>query len=168
MSWGLKTIDTISVAVFSDYHEWGFIVLQDALLYVGSRAEDPDMVEALEGMQCCSGAVCVSDLESAWTFLGEEQATLPSLMILDVVADDPVVASFIQRLNVHDQYKQIPVVLFSDHTDRQCVADYFGEGVASYMVRPETTEKFLEILKAIDAYWTLSVLPNRSVTLLQK
>jgi DNA-binding response OmpR family regulator len=137
-------------------------------LYVGSRAGDPEVVTALERMQCCSEAVCVLDLESVWTLLSEGQTALPSLMILDVSTGDQAVASFMQRLNANGQYKQIPIVLFGDPADRQSVADYFGEGIASYMVRPDTIDEYLNILKAIDAYWTLSLLPNRSVTLLQR
>ncbi len=126
------------------------------------------MVAALERMQCCSEAVCVSDLDSAWTFLSEGETALPSLMILDVSTGDQAVASFVQSLNENGQYKQIPIVMFGDPTDDQAIADCFGEGIASYMVRPDTIAEYLDILKAIDAYWTLSLLPNRSVTLLQR
>ena len=44
-----------------------------------------------------------------------------------------------------------------DEGDR---VDSFNLGVAGYMIKPVDYMQFVEVVKAIDLYWTLSELPD--------
>ena len=47
---------------------------------------------------------------------------------------------------------------FSD--DQQDKTDAFDSGAAGYVVKPGDYETFVEAVRTIDSYWTLSELPN--------
>ena len=51
------------------------------------------------------------------------------------------------------------VVLTTSKEDEDKV-DSFNLGVAGYMIKPVDYQKFVEVVKTIDLYWTLSELPG--------
>jgi DNA-binding response OmpR family regulator len=51
------------------------------------------------------------------------------------------------------------VVVLTTSREEQDKVDSFELGVAGYMVKPVGYQQFVETMKAIDLYWTLSELP---------
>jgi len=60
-----------------------------------------------------------------------------------------------------DSLKKIPVVVLTTSRNEQDKVESFNLGVAGYMVKPVDYHQFVEVVKTIDLYWTLSELPNR-------
>jgi len=55
--------------------------------------------------------------------------------------------------------KKIPVVILTTSNSDRDVIESFELGAAGYMVKSVDYEKFVETIRAIDQYWTLSKLP---------
>jgi DNA-binding NarL/FixJ family response regulator len=68
---------------------------------------------------------------------------------------------FLKIVKVDETLKKIPIVVLTTSTEEQDVAESFKLGAAGYMVKSVDYEKFVDIVRAIDAYWSLSELPNR-------
>jgi DNA-binding NarL/FixJ family response regulator len=68
---------------------------------------------------------------------------------------------FLKIVKADQMLKKIPIVVFTTSAEEQDIAESFKRGAAGYMVKSVDYEKFVEIVRAIDVYWSLSELPNR-------
>ncbi|MBK5191412.1 MAG: response regulator, partial [Methanosarcinales archaeon] len=53
----------------------------------------------------------------------------------------------------------VPVVVLTTSQEEQDKVDSFDLGVAGYMIKPVDYQQFVEVIRTIDLYWTLSELP---------
>jgi len=67
---------------------------------------------------------------------------------------------FLKIAKKDDSLKKIPVVVLTTSKEDQDKVDSFNLGVAGYMIKPVDYRKFVEVVKTIDMYWTLSELPD--------
>jgi CheY-like chemotaxis protein len=67
---------------------------------------------------------------------------------------------FLRIIKADPVLRRIPVVALTTSTEEQDVVESFQLGVAGYMVKPVDYKKFVEAVRAIDLYWTLSELPD--------
>jgi CheY-like chemotaxis protein len=67
---------------------------------------------------------------------------------------------FLKNVKTDDELKQIPVVVLTTSKEEQDKIESFKFSVAGYMVKPTDYKRFVEAMRAIDMYWTLSELPN--------
>jgi DNA-binding response OmpR family regulator len=57
-------------------------------------------------------------------------------------------------------FRQIPVVVLTTSKDEQDKVESFRFSVAGYIVKPTDYKKFVEAMRAVNLYWSLSELPN--------
>ena len=53
----------------------------------------------------------------------------------------------------------IPVVVLTTSEEQQDKVNSFNLGVAGYMAKPVDYRQFVEVMRSIDAYWTISEMP---------
>jgi len=58
--------------------------------------------------------------------------------------------------------KKIPVVVLTTSKEEQDRIESFNLGIAGYMIKPVDYLQFVEVIKTINMYWTLSELPKDS------
>jgi DNA-binding response OmpR family regulator len=58
-----------------------------------------------------------------------------------------------------DQLKGIPVVVLTTSEEQQDKVNSFYLGVAGYMAKPVDYRQFVEVMRSIDTYWTISEMP---------
>jgi DNA-binding response OmpR family regulator len=51
-------------------------------------------------------------------------------------------------------------VVLTTSEEEQDRVNSFDLGIAGYMIKPVDYQKFVEVVRAIDLYWTLSKLPE--------
>ena len=56
--------------------------------------------------------------------------------------------------------KRIPVIVLTTSRDERDRVESFNLGIAGYMLKPVDYLQFVEVVRAIDMYWTLSELPD--------
>ncbi|MFQ5944021.1 MAG: response regulator [Anaerolineales bacterium] len=107
-----------------------------------------------------------SDGEQALAFLrheGEyadpEKHPRPCIILLDLKLPRMGGIDFLRVIKNDPDILEIPVVVFTASDEETDVKESFRNGVAGYIVKPVTFEKFVEAIATFDLYWTLSELP---------
>jgi len=67
---------------------------------------------------------------------------------------------FLQAAKRDAALKRIPVVVLTTSEEQQDKVASFDLGVAGYIRKPVDYRQFVEAVRAIDTYWTLSELPQ--------
>lgn len=98
--------------------------------------------------------------EEALRLLRNPQYTLPCIILLDLNMPRMNGIEFLRVVKHDPQLKRIPVVVLTTSRNDQDRIESFNLGVAGYMVKPVDYRQFVEVVKTINLYWTLSELPN--------
>lgn len=80
-----------------------------------------------------------------------EQA--PTLILLDLKLPKVDGLDVLARLKKHAKYKSIPVVVLTTSAEDRDVKAAYDLGANSYIVKPVSFEKFIEVAETIESYW---------------
>jgi CheY-like chemotaxis protein len=128
-------------------------------------AED-DMVDtmtiqrAFKDVKVVNKLVTTTNGEEALAYLKDPNNEQPCLILLDLNMPKMDGIEFLRIIKADPVLRRIPVVALTTSTEEQDVVESFQLGVAGYMVKPVDYKKFVEAVRAIDLYWTLSELPD--------
>ena len=100
------------------------------------------------------------DGEKALACLKDPHNEAPCIILLDLNLPRMNGIEFLQIIKQDDGLKRIPVVVLTTSEEEQDKIDSFNLGVAGYMLKPPDYKQFVEVVRTIDYYWTLSELPN--------
>ncbi len=84
----------------------------------------------------------------------------PCIILLDLNLPKMNGIEFLQIVKKDENLKRIPVVVLTTSKDEQDIVDSFNFSVAGYMIKPVDYLQFVETIRTLDVYWTLSELPN--------
>ena len=116
---------------------------------------------ALRDLKITNQLVPIGDAEEAIQYLRDESATKPCIVLLDLNMPKMDGAEFLKIVKTDKALKKIPVVILTTSNSDRDVIESFELGAAGYMVKSVDYEKFVETIRAIDQYWTLSKLPSK-------
>jgi len=88
------------------------------------------------------------------------EAPRPALILLDLNMPRMDGFEFLRAAREAALVDGIPVVVLTTSRQDQDIFEGFKLNVAGYMVKPVDYRKFVEMMQAIDLYWTLSELPR--------
>jgi CheY-like chemotaxis protein len=88
------------------------------------------------------------------------QGNQPCVILLDLNMPKMNGIEFLKIAKADDELKQIPVVVLTTSNSEQDRSESFKLSVAGYIVKPTDYTKFVEAIKTICEYWTLSELPD--------
>lgn len=83
----------------------------------------------------------------------------PCIILLDLNMPRMNGIEFLQVVKADATLRRIPVVVLTTSTEERDRVHSFNLGVAGYMIKPVDYGQFVEVVRAIDLYWTLSELP---------
>jgi CheY-like chemotaxis protein len=83
----------------------------------------------------------------------------PTLILLDLKMPRMGGLEMLSILKGDPNLRHIPVVALTTSDDESDIQKSFREGVAGYLLKPVTFEKFAAAIKIFNLYWTLSELP---------
>lgn len=89
-------------------------------------------------------------------YTNPENSPEPGIILLDL--NMPVMngIEFLRIAKADDRLKRIPVVVLTTSKADEDRVNSFNLSVAGYIVKPVDFEKFVEAVRLIDLYWTLS------------
>lgn len=90
----------------------------------------------------------------------ENGAPTPIVILLDLNMPKVNGLEVLEKLKSHPTYKAIPVVVLTTSSESSDLERAYNLGVNSYIVKPVSFEKFLDVVGQIDLYWRLT---NRSI-----
>jgi CheY-like chemotaxis protein len=99
--------------------------------------------------------------EEAVNYLGEPDVEIPCIILLDLNMPRMNGIEFLKVVKQDDRLKSIPVIVLTTSNEECDVIESFRLCVAGYIVKPVDYKKFVEAIRTIDLYWTLSELPER-------
>jgi CheY-like chemotaxis protein len=115
----------------------------------------------LDDQKVINPLVQVTNGEEALEYLRNDGNQEPCLILLDLNMPKMNGVEFLKIVKANETLKKIPIVVLTTSTEEQDIAESFRRGAAGYMVKSVDYKKFVEIVRAIDVYWSLSELPNR-------
>ena len=102
----------------------------------------------------------VGNGEEALDYLRDPTTEKPGIILLDLNMPKMNGIDFLKIAKQDPALKRIPVIVLTTSKDERDRVDSFNLGVAGYMLKPVDYIQFVEVVKAIDLYWTLSELPD--------
>ncbi|MGZ5819145.1 MAG: response regulator, partial [Burkholderiaceae bacterium] len=97
--------------------------------------------------------------EEALAHLHNADNERPCIILLDLNMPIMNGIEFLQKIKQDDQLKRIPVIVLTTSEEQQDKVNSFNLGVAGYMAKPVDYRQFVEMMRSIDLYWTISEMP---------
>ena len=129
------------------------------LLIEDKQATSPTVRAALGELGVSHGLVHVNDGEEALAFLQAESPRLPSIIFLDGSQERTNGLDVLKAVKRDDRLRSIPVITLAPSGDAKIINESFELGAAGYVVKSPNLEDFVEAVRAVHQYWTLSKLP---------
>lgn len=114
---------------------------------------------AMRDLEITSELVPMGDGEEALAYLKNEDNAKPCVILLDLNMPKMNGTEFLRTVKADNMLKKIPVVVLTTSNSERDIIRSFELGAAGYMVKSVDYKKFMEIIRTIDLYWTLSKLP---------
>jgi len=99
--------------------------------------------------------------EEALKYLQGENNHRPCVILLDLNMPKMNGIEFLKIAKADDNLKQIPVIVLTTSRDDRDKMESFKLSIAGYIVKPTDYKKFVEAVRTLDLYWTLSELPEK-------
>ena len=107
--------------------------------------------------------VAADGLEALAMLRGEVQGvTVPRerrVVLLDLNMPRMSGLEFLQELRADDALRRTPVVVLTTSDAERDKIEAYGLNVAGYIVKPVTVPAFVEVMAALNLYWSVSELP---------
>jgi CheY-like chemotaxis protein len=101
----------------------------------------------------------VGNGEEALEYLRDDNNETPCIILLDLNMPKMNGIEFLKAAKEDERLRMIPVVVLTTSKNDQDRVESFKMCVAGYMIKPVNYVQFVETMKMIDLYWTLSQLP---------
>lgn len=98
--------------------------------------------------------------EEAIDFLRSGNSDKPCIILLDLNMPKMNGIEFLQEAKKDPELKKIPVVVLTTSNDSRDKLESYKLGVAGYMLKSTEYQEFVDTIKEINKYWTLSELPD--------
>lgn len=97
------------------------------------------------------------DGEEALAFFARWEAgePLPAVILLDINLPKVNGLEVLQKLKEHPVFRRIPVVVLTSSRENSDLNTAYDLGVNSYIEKPVSFNKFIEVAEHIELYWCL-------------
>jgi CheY-like chemotaxis protein len=103
---------------------------------------------------------CVNG-EEGLAYLRDQANETPFLIMLDLNMPRMNGLEFLEAVKDDHQLCRIPVVVLTTSTNSGDIDGTFSHSVAGYMVKPIDYDELVKIIKTVNDYWAINVLPMR-------
>ena len=115
---------------------------------------------ALKELQVTNPLTHVENGEEALEFLKNPANVKPAIILLDLNMPKMNGHEFLALMKNDEELKRIPVIVLTTSRGELDKVQSFDNGVAGYMIKPVDYRQFVEVMRTIRLYWTLSELPG--------
>lgn len=115
---------------------------------------------ALHDLNVTNTLIIKGNGEEALEYLHGGAPTLPCIILLDLNMPRMNGIELVRHLKQDTHLRRIPVVVLTTSKDEQDRVQSFDHSVAGYMIKPVEYPQFVEVVRSIHLYWTLSELPE--------
>jgi len=115
---------------------------------------------AMKDLKVTNELIRVGDGEKALEYLHDESTENPCLILLDLNMPKMNGIEFLKIDKADEDLKKIPVVVLTTSDEQRDIVESFELSVAGYMVKSADYSNFVEMIRVINLYWTLSEMPE--------
>jgi CheY-like chemotaxis protein len=91
------------------------------------------------------------DFIAAW----KEADSVPSVILLDLKLPKVSGLQVLRAIRAHPAFGTVPVVVLTSSAEDNDIHEAYSLGANSYIVKPVEFEKFIEVARQIELYWTV-------------
>ena len=129
------------------------------LLVEDDRVDVMTVNRALKEIKVTNPVVNLENGEEALKYLRDPEKVKPCIILLDLNMPIMNGIEFLEVVKHDAGLRRIPVVVLTTSGEQQDKVNSFDLGVAGYMAKPVDYRQFVEVMRTIDAYWTISEVP---------
>jgi CheY-like chemotaxis protein len=115
---------------------------------------------AMKDLKVANQLVIQANGEEGLRYLCDSANKPPCVILLDLNMPKMGGIEFLKIAKANEQLKTIPIVVLTTSKSDQDKVESFNLSVAGYIIKPTDYQKFVEAIKTVDLYWTLSELPT--------
>ena len=130
------------------------------LLVEDDRVDTMTVRRALKDLKVTNQLICTTNGEEALEYLRDESKKKPCVILLDLNMPKMNGIDFLKIAKGKEGLKKIPVIALTTSKEALDIDSSFEQGVAGYIVKPVDYKKFVEAIRILELYWTLSELPD--------
>jgi CheY-like chemotaxis protein len=130
------------------------------LLVEDDRLDAMIVKRALSDLKVTNELAHTTNGEEALEYLRNEANKKPCLILLDLNMPKTNGVDLLRIVKADELLKKIPVVVLTASTEEQDVIETFKLSVAGYIIKPVDYTKFVEAMRTVTLYWTLSEFPD--------
>ncbi len=126
------------------------------LLLVEDNPMDLDLTLRAFSKKKFSNQVHIArDGEEALAFIPRWEAgeALPAVILLDINLPKVNGLEVLRQLKAHERFRRIPVVVLTSSREDKDLKTAYDLGVNSYIEKPVSFNKFMEVAEQIELYW---------------
>jgi len=128
-----------------------------SILLVEDNPVDVDLtLRAFKKQKSTNNIVVARDGEKALQQieLWDKGAPVPTVILLDIKLPKVDGLEVLKTLKLHPAYHTIPVVILTSSGDDRDISQAYKLGANSYIVKPVSFDKFIQVAAQIELYWT--------------
>jgi len=129
------------------------------LLVEDDQVDVMTILRALKEVHVNNRVVAMENGEAALDYLRDSSNEQPCIILLDLNMPIMNGIEFLQNAKQDPLLRRIPVVVLTTSEEQQDKMRSFDLGVAGYMTKPVDYRQFVEVVRSINLYWTISELP---------
>jgi CheY-like chemotaxis protein len=114
---------------------------------------------ALKEIHVANPLVTQENGEQALAYLRDPSTQKPCIILLDLNMPIMNGIEFLQVAKNDEELRRFPVVVLTTSEEQQDKVNSFNLSVAGYMAKPVSYRHFVEVMRSIDLYWSISELP---------
>ena len=117
----------------------------------------------MTGVQTCALPISLKRTvngEDALAYLRNPANDKPCVILLDLNMPKMNGTEFLGVAKLDSSLREIPVIVLTTSSEERDIVESFRQSVAGYIIKPVDYGKFLDVIRAIQAYWSLSVFPT--------
>lgn len=131
----------------------------EAILLVEDDVVDAMTVKrALKDLNVTNKLIVKGNGEEALAYLRDENNERPCIIILDLNMPKMNGIEFLRAVKQDEQLRRIPAVVLTTSKGEQDRFQTFDLSIAGYMIKPVEYPQFVDVVRNINLYWTLSEL----------
>lgn len=128
------------------------------LLVEDDEVDQMTVQRALKDIHVTNRLDIAGNGEEALALLNDNRNQKPGIILLDLNMPRMNGIEFLSLIKKDEELKKIPVVVLTTSIEEDDKVKSFNLGVAGYMHKPVDYMQFVEVIRTIDLYWTLSEL----------
>lgn len=130
------------------------------LLVEDDEVDVMTMRRAVKDLRITNPMFVAGDGEAGLAHLRDPARVRPCVILLDLNMPRMNGIEMLRELKADEHLRSIPVIVLTTSREESDRVETFELSVAGYMIKPADYRQFVEVVRVIDLYWTLSELPD--------